>query len=213
MSDTTTELTRELRDTADTAMKNVKKTAKSVRKNLDDATGNVVDAAQNVFLAGLGALAMAEESGSKTFKKLVKKGKKVDLGDLGTRRIQDVRDQIDRVADDAADAVKGRVKDAGYVAGETADKIEDRIQDAVAAVMKRVGVPTREEIGELTASVERLTAHVEGLKMQKAAGPDVTVEAVGGGWYEVSVDGIVVEKVQGKDSAAEVVARLEVQAA
>src|SRR5690606_25496218 len=123
---------------------------------------------------------------------------------------------------------------ATEAAGETAATIEDRVQDAVATVMKRIGVPTRSEIAELTASVERLTSHVEALNAEKttadkaakaevaaakaevravkteAARPAaVTMEAVGGGWYEIAVSGVVVEKVQGKEDAEAAVARLQ----
>ncbi|HEX8386182.1 MAG TPA: phasin family protein, partial [Rubricoccaceae bacterium] len=153
----------------------------------------------------------AEEEGSKLFKKLVKKGQKVDLPGLGSARLQQVREQLDDATATATDAVMGRVSDAKYVAGETADKVEDRLNETVAAVMKRIGVPTREEISELTASVERLTKHIDALKEQRAAAPssDLTIEAVGGGWYEVRVGAVVVEKVQGKEDAEAALVRLQ----
>ena len=200
--------------TAKSALGAARTTAETVQRDLVDTAGDVKESVQNVFLAGLGALSLAEEEGSKLFKKLVKKGEKVDLPGLGGARIQQVRKQLDVAAEDAQDAVKTRVSDAKYVAGETADKVEDRVSDAVATVMKRIGVPTREEISELTASVERLTQHIDTLRKQRAEAPaPVTiapaVEAVGGGWYEVRVGGVVVEKVQGRDEADAALARLE----
>ena len=215
MASATKELTRELRTTADTAVNNAKETVDSVRRGLTDAAGNVRDAAQSVFLAGLGALVTAKETGEETFDTLIKKGEKVDLGHLGTERVKEIRKQIDGATDKATGAVKGRVSDARYVAGETANSLEDKIQDAVAVVMKRLGVPTREEITELTASVERLTARVEDVKKERALesgsplAASFTVESVGGGWYEIQAGDVVVEKLKGRKAVAAELKRLQ----
>lgn len=241
MATQTQELKKELKKTTDNAKKAVKDTVDTAQKEIAGTAGDVKDAAQKVFLAGLGAFAVAEEEGSKLFTKLVKRGRKVELPGLGADRVKKISKQLAGAADDAQDAVKSRVESATEAAGETAATIEDRVQDAVATVMKRIGVPTRTEIAELTASVERLTSHVEALKAEKttavkaaqaqvaAAKADVaaakaevravkteaakpaavTMEAVGGGWYEIAVSGVVVEKVQGKDDAEAAVARLQ----
>ena len=209
MATKTTDLQKEITKTTNDAVKSIKTTAESVQKDLADTAGDVKDATQNVFLAGLGALALAEEEGSKLFKKLVKKGKKVDLPDLGAKRVQAIREQLGDGADKASDAVTSRARDAKYVAGETADKVEDRVQDAVAVVMKRIGVPTREEISELTASVERLTKHIDALKAERKASDELTLEAVGGGWYEIKIGDVVVEKVQGKEEAEKALIRVQ----
>ena len=224
MATTTQNLTKELKKTTDDAVGQVKTTVETVQRDLTETAGDVKDAVGKVFLAGLGALAVAEEEGSKVFKKLVKKGEKIELPGLGMERVQAIREQIEGRADQATDAVKGRVTDAKYVAGQSADKAEDRLQDTVAAVMKRLGVPTREEISELTASVERLTTNIETLKKQRAAeskvvtpgptpsgdgAPELSVQPVGGGWYEVRLADVVIEKVQGKGEAEKALARIE----
>lgn len=197
----------------------VKDTAVSVQRELADTAGDVKDAAQKVFLAGLGAFVVAEEEGSKLFKKLVKKGEKVELPGVGTERVQKIRKQLADTAGDAQGAVKARVEEAAEAVGDTTDKVEDRVQDAVATVMKRLGVPTRTEISELTASVERLTQQIGTLKAEtrkateaRAAQPALLMEAVGGGWYEIRVGDIVVEKVQGKEEAEAAVERLQASA-
>ena len=210
---TTKNLQKELTKTTGDAIQSAKTTVETVQRDLTDAAGDVKDAVSKVFLAGLGALAVAEEEGSKTFKKLVKKGEKVELPGLGMDRVQAIRTQIEGRADQATDAVKGRVNDARYVAGETADKAEDRLQDTVKTVMNRLGVPTREEISELTASVERLTANIETLKTQRAAQSELTLEAVGGGWYEIKIGDVVVEKIQGKEEAEKSLIRVQEQRA
>ncbi|WP_420457556.1 phasin family protein [Rubrivirga sp.] len=209
----TQDLRKEIKKTADDAVTTAKTTVESVQRDLTDAAGDVQDAVQKVFLAGLGALALAEEEGSKAFKRLVKKGEKVELPGLGMDRVRSIRQQIDSETERATDAVKGRVEDAKYVAGETADKAETQLSETVSAVMKRLGVPTRDEISELTASVERLTTHIERLKEERTHSTELTMEAVGGGWYEVRLGDVVVEKVQGKEEAEKVLVRVQEQRA
>ena len=209
----TTDLTKELKKTADDAIKSAKTTAESVQSDLTETAGDVKDAVQKVFLAGLGALVVAEEEGSKVFKKLVKKGSKIELPGLGMERIDAVRRQIGGAADDATEAVKGRASDVRFAATEAADKTEDRVSDVVTSVMQRLGVPTRTEINDLTASVERLTTHVDRLKKDRAASTELTLESVGGGWYEVKLGDVVVEKVQGKEDAEKALIRVQEQRA
>ncbi|HLA63264.1 MAG TPA: phasin family protein [Rhodothermales bacterium] len=204
------QLQEELKQTADNAFTLAKTTASNVGTDLKGVAGDVRDLAQQVFNAGLGAFVTAEEEGSKLFKKLVKKGEKVEIKGIGVDKL---RAQLGEGADKVADAVKGRAEDAKYMAGEAADKVEDRLQDAVAVVMKRIGVPTRDEVAELTASVERLTQHIERLKAERAvaAKPALAVESVGGGWYEVKVGDVVVDKVQGREDADAALVKLQAQ--
>lgn len=211
MASTTSNLTKEIKKTATDAIDTAKSTAESVQNDIVDAAGDVRATVQKVFLAGLGALAVAEEEGSKMFKTLVSKGETIDLPGIGN--VKAVGKQIATKADQAQDAVEDRVKGARNAAVETADKAEDRVQDVVASVMKRIGVPTREEIAELTASVERLATRVETLKKEKAAATTPSMESVGGGWYEVRIGDVLVEKVQGKDEAEAAILRIQEQRA
>ena len=216
-------LQSDLKKTADDAKKTAteavtlaKTTADAVQKDIKETAGDVKESVGKIFLAGLGAFSMAEEEGSKMFKKLVKKGQKVELKGLGGDQIAKLRASVDagvekvsEQTDKVTDAVMDRANDARYVAGEAAGKFEDRVQEAVAVVMKRVGVPTREEIAELTSSVERLTKHIEKLKEERAAKVQTPeLFSVGGGWYELRVGEVVVEKVQGKENAEQALARL-----
>ena len=237
MATQTQDLQKEIKKTTTDAVTLAKSTVDRVQQDVNETVGEVRDSVQNVFLAGLGALALAEEEGSKLFKDLVQKGGAVELPSLGADRLKAVRDDITGRADKAAATVKGRVDTAKTSAEDTADKAEDRLQETVATVMKRLGVPTRTEVAELSASVERLTAHIDRLKTEKAAATVATkkapakaaakpaakaakakpaattvqaepvMESVGGGWYEVKVGDIVVEKVRGKDVAEAALAR------
>ncbi|MDX1421341.1 MAG: phasin family protein [Rubricoccaceae bacterium] len=210
----TTTVQSELKKTTDDAVKLAKTTADTVQKTVTDTANGVKETTERIFFAGLGAFALAEEEGTKFFDKLVTRGRKVELPELpeiATTPLTQIRKGID----EGAEAVTGRAKDARYMAGEAAEKAEDRLQETVAGVMKRLGVPSKEEIDALTASVERLNKRLDALKKERAKKPEVafTMEAVGGGWYEIAVDGVVVEKVQGKEEAEAALARLAEQKA
>ena len=209
MATQTKDLQKELQKTTNDAVTLAKSTVDKVQQDVTDTVGEVRDSVQNVFLAGLGALALAEEEGSKLFKNLVQKGEKVELPSLGMERVKAVRADLEGRADKATGAVKGRVKSVE----DSAEKAEDRLQETVATVMKRLGVPTRDEVSELSASVERLTKHIERLKTSQKASTELSMEAVGGGWYEVKIGDVVVEKVQGKDDAEAALIRVQEQRA
>lgn len=114
------------------------------------------ESVNKIWLAGLGALAAAEEEGSKLFKNLVEKGEKWES--KGRNTIHDVRSDV-----------KEKVEEAREKATHTWEQVGDRFDDALANALKRFGVPSREEIATLTKRVEELTALVEGLKQPKKA--------------------------------------------
>lgn len=213
MATTTQDLQKELKKTTTDAVGLAKTTVGTVQKNVNETVGEVRDSVQNVFLAGLGALALAEEEGSKLFKNLVQKGEKVDLPSLGLDRVKAVRDGFETQTGKVTGAVKGRVGNAKNTAEDTADKAEDRLQETVATVMKRLGVPTRDEVAELSASVERLTSHIERLKTTQSEASELSMQSVGGGWYEIRIGDVVVEKVQGKEDAEAALIRVQEQRA
>ncbi len=104
--------------------------------------------AEQIWLAGLGAFAMAEEEGSKLFATLVKKGRvlqKTNMAKLDSR-LAAVRDKVDELSD---------------VPGQAMEKVNDRFDAGMALVLHRLGVPTKREIGTLTRRVEELTRTLE----------------------------------------------------
>lgn len=119
-------------------------------KKFNDLQQEVRESVQKVWLAGLGALATAEEEGTKLFKSLVDKG--LEFENRGKERFGQVVGKMD--------SARGK-------AGEMWDKIEDLVNDRVTKALGTVGIPSKEEINELTQRVEKLTASIQGLKAQK----------------------------------------------
>ena len=117
--------------------------AKGQKKMYDE----VFDSAHKIWLAGLGALAKAEEEGSKVFQNLVEAGE--DFEARGKKRFKLVRGKVDEVVEKA----EGRI-----------EKLGDTFDDKVAAAVQKLGVPSRDEIKRLTKRVEELTAKVDKIK-------------------------------------------------
>lgn len=109
------------------------------------ATGQMIrEKAQEIWLAGLGAWAMAGEEGEKLYESLVKKGATVEK--KGKVTLSQAMEQARSVKADAESALGRAVApiDAG-----------------VTNVLHKLGVPTRKEIQTLTRRVEELTRTVE----------------------------------------------------
>src|SRR5436305_9704897 len=114
-------------------------------KKLQD---DLKESAYRIWLAGLGALAAAEQEGSKMFSRLVDRGREVE-----SRGKVDVQETVDRAKAKAGDTWDD-------LAGKWGDKVDEKLT----ATLHRLGVPTREEIRALTLKVEELNAKVELLK-------------------------------------------------
>jgi len=113
-------------------------------KNVQD---EIKDSVHRIWLAGLGALAAAEEEGSKLFSRLVERGRDVET--RGKVEVDKVKEGVDKM--------KAKAESTFETWGE---KFDERLT----ATLHRLGVPTRDEIRNLTRRVEDLNAKVEQLK-------------------------------------------------
>jgi len=115
-----------------------------------DVRSELKESAQRIWLAGLGAFAVAEEEGSKMFNSLVERGREWESE--GRERVDEVRSKARSKVGDRFDDLEG--------------KIDARITDA----LHRFGVPTRDEIRELSRRVEELTAKLANLRGAREPG-------------------------------------------
>jgi len=113
--------------------------AQMTRKN-ERPTG-MKESVEEIWLAGLGALALTEEEGSKFFRTLVKKGEVVE---------QRARTRMEQTISAAKDAPATAMA-----------KLEKTVDNTMENVMHRFGVPTRREIGGLTRRIEALSHSIE----------------------------------------------------
>jgi poly(hydroxyalkanoate) granule-associated protein len=126
-------------------------------KKLKDIAGNVADnqlaqtvkdSAQQIWLAGLGAFAKAQEEGNKFFEALVKDGEAVQA-------------RTRKVAED-------KVVQMTSKATGTWDKLEQVFEDRVARALHSLGVPTKQDVQTLSRRVAELTEVVQKLTAEKA---------------------------------------------
>jgi len=124
-------------------------------------TGQVVDSARDIWLAGLGAFSMAQqesgklvEQGNKLFDKLVEEG-----GKLETSTRKDVEGTVSNLRGD----VESRVDAVRKQATDNLDKLENVFEERVARVLGRLGVPTADDVNKLSARVQKLSEQVTAL--------------------------------------------------
>jgi poly(hydroxyalkanoate) granule-associated protein len=122
----------------------------------DDSLATVIrDSANQIWLAGLGAYARAEEEGTRLFDTLVALGERVE-----TR----ARDQVFRPIR-AAERKAGEVRDtASGAAGHLRVAFERR----VAKILNALQIPTSRDVDELTQRVEELTVALARMERRAA---------------------------------------------
>lgn len=116
----------------------------------------VLDSASKIWLAGLGALSVAEEEGSKLFNTLVKKGEGFEK--RGKKQLEKVQSTVE----EQVETVVGKADNAFGKLGRGFDA-------RVADTLNKLGVPSRMEIQKLTKRVEQLTKKVDSLNKKPAA--------------------------------------------
>jgi poly(hydroxyalkanoate) granule-associated protein len=122
-----------------------------VKAKTKELQGDLMESAHKIWLAGLGALAFAEQEGGKMFKNLVEKGE--DFETKGKVQVEKAR---------------GAVAGVKTVAESYWDTFGRTVDEKMTAVIHRIGVPTKDEIETLTRKVEDLTKAIEKLRAKEA---------------------------------------------
>jgi poly(hydroxyalkanoate) granule-associated protein len=106
-------------------------------------SATIRESAQQIWLAGLGAFAKAQQEGNNVFDALVRQGEAIQKT---TRKVAE-----DKVTEMAAKATG------------TWDKLEQVFENRVARSLNSLGVPTKHDVEVLTRRVEELKAAVDKL--------------------------------------------------
>jgi poly(hydroxyalkanoate) granule-associated protein len=109
---------------------------------------SIVDSAQHIWMAGMGAFNRAQGEGSKLFEALVKEGMNIEqhTRKLAGGKVEAVRD-----------AVENRVGVARERATDTWDRLEKVFEERVQRALNRLGVPNSEDLSNLVSRVNKLT--------------------------------------------------------
>jgi poly(hydroxyalkanoate) granule-associated protein len=107
--------------------------------------------AQHVWLAGLGAMAKAQEQGSKAIEALVNDGLAFQRKSQAEaqQRLQEATERLSHMASDFGQQATGRV-----------DKLEHLFEDRVAKALHRLGMPTLLDIQMLNDRVAQLESQL-----------------------------------------------------
>ena len=134
---------------------------KSVINTKQIAAKAITDSAQQIWQAGLGAFARAQQEGGRFFEQLVQQGKKLE----STTR---------QAAETAMKTVKKQAADTVDDAAGRWDKLEQVFEERVSRSLNKLGVLTAKDVDQLTRKVADLNDSVralmakQGVKAKKA---------------------------------------------
>lgn len=130
-----------------------KKTASAANLLDSQLASSVKESAQQIWLAGMGAFAKAQEEGGKVFEALVKEGANLQrkTQGLAEERISAVTGKMTAMADGMSNK-----------AGAQWDKLESIFEERVAKALNKMGVPSSKDIDALIKRIDELSAKVGG---------------------------------------------------
>lgn len=118
----------------------------------------LLQAAHEVWLAGIGAVTRAQREGPKLFEQLLRDGSQAYATTRGSAG-QALQSAVGRIQS----SVGPRVEQARAQAGEALDALEKIFQTRVHRALGQIGVPSSDEIAALSRRVDRLNRNVEQL--------------------------------------------------
>lgn len=118
-------------------------TTKSAPGPSTAAGARLADAGRTLWLAGLGALGEMGRGGREAFERLVERGRRVEGGQFRA---------LDRTVSRAAEGAE-----------RLSEEAEARLQSGVDALLHRANLPTRGDLAELAARLDRLSERLEHL--------------------------------------------------
>jgi len=131
----------------------------SFQDQAERASRRFSESAQQVWLAGLGALGRAQAEGNRFFDGLVKEGEAWEA-----RR----RDKAEARSPGWRDNVEDQLGQARDKATGTWDKVERAFDDQVQGVLRRLRVPGADDIAALEARIDALTTRLNRLESRSA---------------------------------------------
>ena len=114
----------------------------------------VLESSHQIWLAGLGAFAKAQQGGKQVFDMLVKQGEVLEAK---------TRSAAAQTADATREAAKAKAKEMQTMAGGTWDKLEQVFEDRVSRALARLGVYTSSDVERLSERVNELSEAVNAL--------------------------------------------------
>ncbi|RZA33467.1 MAG: poly(hydroxyalcanoate) granule associated protein [Lysobacteraceae bacterium] len=137
-----------------TARKSTSSKSPDLQAQAERLSKNLGESAQQVWLAGVGAFGRAQAEGTKLFETLVKEGLSLEQV---TRKVAGGR------VDAVRDVVENKVGQARERASDTWDRLEKVFEERVQRALRRLEVPSREDLSTLVDRVDSLNAQLRNL--------------------------------------------------
>ena len=122
--------------------------------------GAVKESAQQIWLAGLGAFAKAQEGGGKVYESLMKEGLSIQ------RKTQAAAEEK---ISEATSKMANMAGDIQSKAGQQWDKLENIFEDRVAKALNKLGVPSAKDVDALIARIDELNKSVQEMSAKTPA--------------------------------------------
>ncbi|MEO7642252.1 MAG: phasin family protein [Ramlibacter sp.] len=125
-------------------------------------SGTVKESASQIWLAGLGAFAKAQEEGGKVFEALVKEGLSIQRKTQAAaeEKISEATSKMASMATDISSKASGQW-----------DKLENIFEERVSKALNKLGVPSAKDIDVLVARIDELNRSVAKLGGKPPAPP------------------------------------------
>jgi len=137
----------------------------------NDLSQAIRASAQQIWLAGMGAFAKAQEEGGKVFEALVKEGSALQgrTRKAAEDRFGDAASKAFGFAEEAAHRAEAAATEMNAKAFASWDKLEGVFEGRTAKALNRLGVPSAADVAALQSRVGQLEAQVAQL-MRKSPG-------------------------------------------
>ena len=122
--------------------------------------GAVKESAQQIWLAGLGAFAKAQEGGGKVYESLMKEGLSIQ------RKTQAAAEEK---ISEATSKMANMAGDIQSKAGQQWDKLENIFEERVAKSLNKLGVPSAKDVDALIARIDELNKSVQKMSAKASA--------------------------------------------
>jgi poly(hydroxyalkanoate) granule-associated protein len=125
-------------------------------------SGTVKESASQIWLAGLGAFAKAQEEGGKVYEALVKEGLSIQRKTQAAaeEKISEATSKMANMATDISSKASGQW-----------DKLENIFEERVAKALNKLGVPSAKDIDVLVARIDELNRSVAKFSAKAPAAP------------------------------------------
>jgi poly(hydroxyalkanoate) granule-associated protein len=135
--------------------------ARGSRKSQAQLADTVKESAQQIWLAGLGAFAKAQEEGGKVFEALVKEGTSMQRKTQAAaeEKITEATSRMANMATDISSKASGQW-----------DKLETIFEQRVSKALNKLGVPSSKDIDALVERIDELNRNVARLNAKAAGG-------------------------------------------